>query len=101
MEACLNRSRAWLRVAALWVGCAVALSPAAAADASVTIGQLPPGPPAPNCTVDDVDYLQPSVTGGNFYVARQAGTITSWTTDSSGPGALYVLKVFRRTSDPE
>jgi len=101
MEACLNRSRAWLRIAALWASCAGALAAATTADASVTIGQLPPGPPAPNCTVSDVDYLQPSVTGGNLYVAKQAGTITSWSTDSSGPGAVYVLKVFRRTTDPE
>jgi len=100
MEACLNRSRVWLRIAALCVSCAGALTPALA-DASVTIGQLPPGPPEPNCTISDLDYLQPSVTGGNFYVAKQAGRITSWTTDSSGAGAVYVLKVFRRTSDPE
>lgn len=101
MEGCLNRSRAWLRIAALCVSCAGVLCVAPAAGASVTIGQLPSGTPTPTCTVDDVDYLQPSITGGNLYVARAAGTITSWSTNSSGAGAVYVLKVFRRTSDPE
>jgi hypothetical protein len=101
MEGCLNRSRAWLRVAALFISCLVTLASASAAGASVTIGQLPPGPPTANCTISGLDYLQPSVTGGNLYVAKQAGTITSWTTNSSGAGATYVLKVFRRTSDPE
>jgi hypothetical protein len=48
-----------------------------------------------------VDYLQPSITGGNLYIARQAGTITSWSTNSSGEGATYVFKIFRRTSDPD
>jgi hypothetical protein len=48
-----------------------------------------------------LDYLQPSVTGGNLYVARAAGMITSWTTNSSGAGATYVVKVFRRTTDPD
>jgi hypothetical protein len=48
-----------------------------------------------------LDYLQPSVTGGNLYIARQAGTVTSWTTNSAGADAVYVLKVFRRTTDPD
>ena len=81
--------------------CLGTLAIAPAAGAAVTIGQLPPGEPAPDCMTSGLDYLQPSVTGGNLYVARQAGTITSWTTDSSGAGATYVLKVFRRTTDPE
>jgi len=34
-------------------------------------------------------------------MARQAGTITSWSTNSSGPGATYVIKIFRRTTDPD
>src|SRR5262249_11164688 len=42
-----------------------------------------------------------SVTGGNLYSARAAGTITSWSTNSSGAGATYVFKIFRRTSDPD
>jgi hypothetical protein len=78
----------------------LAPAPAAPALASVTIGQLPAAAPSPSCTVD-ADYLQPSVTGGNLYIARQAGTITSWSTNSFGSGATYVFKVFRRTSDPD
>jgi hypothetical protein len=66
----------------------------------VTIGQLPTAAPSPRCTVE-ADYLQPSVTGGNLYIARQAGTITSWSTNSFNSGATYVFKVFRRTSDPD
>jgi hypothetical protein len=101
MEGCLNRSRAWLRIAALGITCLCSLTAASTAAAAVTIGQLPPGTPTATCTISGLDYLQPSVTGGPLYVARQAGTITSWTTNSSGAGATYVLKIFRRTSDPE
>lgn len=101
MEGCLNRSRVWLRIVALCISCLGALSAASEAGASVTIGQVASGTPAANCMISGLDYLQPSVTGGNLYVARQAGTITSWSTNSSGAGATYVLKVFRRTSDPE
>ena len=96
-----NRSPALRRVAALALVSAVVLAIAPGAGASVVIGQLPPGPPSPNCTTSGVDYLQPSITAGNLYVARQAGTITSWTTNSFGAGATYVLKVFRRTTDPD
>jgi hypothetical protein len=110
MEGCLerglarttNRRHAPRRVAAVAaIACVAALAGAPRALASVTIGQLPSGPPSPNCTTPNVDWLQPSVTGGNLYVARAAGRITSWTTNSSGAGALYVLKVFRRTTDPD
>lgn len=101
MEGCLNRSRVWLRIAALCVSCSCALAAASTAAAAVTVGQLAPGMPTATCTTSGLDYLQPSVTGGPLYVARQAGTITSWSTNSSGAGATYVLKVFRRTSDPE
>jgi hypothetical protein len=48
-----------------------------------------------------MDYLEPSVTSGNLYVAKEAGTITSWSTLAGAPGADYVLKIFRRTSDPD
>lgn len=78
-----------------WLACAQPAS------ASVTIGQLSPDVPAANCTTSGLDYLEPSVTGGNLYVAKEAGTITSWSTNSSGAGATYVLKVFRRTTDPD
>jgi hypothetical protein len=66
----------------------------------VTLGQLAPDTPSAECS-STADYLQPSITGGNLYIARQAGTITSWSTRSAGAGATYVFKVFRRTSDPD
>jgi hypothetical protein len=107
MESCLerwpasraNQTRAWWVTAAVAV-LALGVAAAAPAHASVTIGQLPTAAPSPRCTVD-ADYLQPSVTGGNLYIARQAGTITSWSTNSFNSGATYVFKVFRRTSDPD
>jgi hypothetical protein len=89
-----------LRGVAVSLACAGALATAAPAGASVTIGQLAASPPAATCT-SGFDYLQTSVTGGNLYSARAAGTITSWSTNSSGAGATYVFKVFRRTSDPD
>jgi hypothetical protein len=100
MRSRLNASRGlWL--AALWIACSAVAGQVSAADASVTIGQLPSGPPSDTCTTSGLDYLQPSVTGGSLYVAREAGTIVSWSTNSSGSGATYVLKVFRRTTDPD
>jgi hypothetical protein len=92
-----KRKHAWWCAATL---CLSVLTFVPAAGASVTIGQIPAEPPTPGCT-SGLDYLQPSVTGGNLYVARAAGTITSWTTNSSGAGATYVVKIFRRTSDPD
>src|SRR3954447_1719674 len=77
---------------------------AAPAEAAVTLGQLAPAPSSADCPATPppgVDYLQPSITGGNLYIARQAGTINSWSTRSSGAGATYVLKIFRRASDPD
>jgi hypothetical protein len=81
---------------------AVAVS-ATPASGAVTLGQLAPtaSPDCPEVSAPGVDYLQPSITGGNLYIARQAGTITSWSTNSSGGDATYVFKVFRRTSDPD
>jgi hypothetical protein len=107
MEGCLERwpaSRA-NQIRAWWLTAAVAVlalggASASPARASMTIGQLPTAAPSPRCTVD-ADYLQPSVTGSNLYIARQAGTITSWSTNSFNSGATYVFKVFRRTSDPD
>jgi hypothetical protein len=96
-----NRSHVRRRLAVLAaLACSAALGATAPAIASVTIGQLPSASPSPTCT-GGFDYLEPSVTGGNLYIARQAGTITSWSTNSSGPGATFVLKVFRRTTDPD
>jgi hypothetical protein len=109
VEGCLKRRparRANRRHARWRTAAAVALAPVAMAllatpaHAAVTIGQIPATPPSPSC-MSDADYLQPSVTGGNLYIAREAGTITSWSTNSSGSGATYVFKVFRRTSDPD
>jgi hypothetical protein len=82
------------------LACLGGLAAASPAAASVTIGQLPASPPAPTCA-SNADYLQPSVTGGNLYVAREAGTITSWSTRSLSSGGTYVLKIFRRTTDPD
>jgi hypothetical protein len=97
-----NRMHARRRaVAIVAFACLGALAVSAPARAAVTIGQLPPTTPAAHCTTANLDYLQPSVTGGNLYNAREAGTITTWSTRSSGIGASYVFKVFRRTSDPD
>jgi hypothetical protein len=81
-----------------------ALAAATPARGAVTVGQLPPGSPTLSCATTPspgVDYLQPSITGGTLYIARQAGTITSWSTKSAGGGATYVFKIFRRTTDPD
>jgi hypothetical protein len=78
----------------------VMLLTASPAGAAVSIGQVPALTPPATCT-PGLDLLEPSVTGGNLYVARQAGTITSWSTNSAGAGAIYVLKIFRRTTDPQ
>jgi hypothetical protein len=96
-----NRCHArWLTAAAISLAFVVAPLPAAPATAAVTLGQLPATPPTAEC-MTTADFLQPSITGGNLYIARQAGTITSWSTRSSGAGATYVFKIFRRTSDPD
>ena len=95
-----NRSRLRPGVA-IAAACLIALAAATPARAAVTIGQLPSVAPAPACPSSGFDYLQTSVTGGSLYSARAAGTITFWSTNSSGAGATYVFKVFRRTSDPD
>jgi hypothetical protein len=100
-----NRCRArWPLAAAVTIAVITAMVTAVPAGAAVTLGQLAPTPPSPDCSATPppgVDHLQPSITGGNLYIARQAGTITSWSTRSSGGGATYVFKIFRRTSDPD
>jgi hypothetical protein len=96
-----NRRNLRLRSAVSALAFCGALAAAQPAAAAVSIGQLSPDPPAANCTTPGLDYLQPSVTGGNLYVAKEAGTITTWTTNASGAGATYVLKIFRRTTDPD
>jgi len=94
------RPKRGYRTAGISLLLAAALALPAHASAAVTIGQLPPGSPTATCT-GAADYLEPSVTGGTLYVARQTGTITSWSTLSSTTGSTYMLKVFRRTSDPD
>lgn len=95
-----KRSHLLPRVAGAAIAWALAL--AAPAAAAVTVGQLPPTAPAPTPLCSGVtDFLQPSVTGGELYSAREAGEITSWSTNSSGAAASYTFKVFRRTSDPD
>ncbi|HEY6653894.1 MAG TPA: hypothetical protein VI028_07190 [Solirubrobacterales bacterium] len=100
-----NRCRArWPFAAVVSLAMITAMVTAVPAGAAVTLGQLAPTPASPDCSATPppgVDYLQPSITGGNLYIARQAGTITSWSTRSSGDGATYVFKIFRRTSDPD
>lgn len=80
---------------------AFALAGATPARADVTVGQLAPAPPTPSSTCSGADLLEPSVTGGNLYTAKEAGEISSWSTNSSIGGATYTFKVFRRTSDPD
>jgi hypothetical protein len=97
-----RRSRArWLIAAGLGVALLPFALPASPAAGAVTLGQLGPTSLSADCPATPADYLQPSVTGGNLYIARQAGTITSWSTRSAGAGATYVFKAFRRTSDPD
>ena len=99
-----NRCHArWLIAVAVSLAWIAAVAIPGSASAAVTLGQLAPAG-APDCedtSAPGVDYLQPSITGGNLYIARQAGTITSWSTNSSGEGATYIFKIFRRTSDPD
>jgi hypothetical protein len=112
MEGCLerglarttNRSHAPRRVAAIAaLACLAACGAGTPARASVTIGQLPGQSPSNTCTGSGsgLDFLEPSITGGNLYVAREAGRITAWSTNSASSGATYVVKVFRRTTDPD
>ena len=96
-----NRSHArWLSAATAVVALIGGSLAARPANAVVTLGQLAPPAATAGCS-STADYLQPSITGGNLYIARQAGTIISWSTRSAGAGATYVFKVFRRTSDPD
>jgi hypothetical protein len=87
-------------VAVVWTAAFAAAVPAEGAQ---TIGQVAPVPQSPSASCpSNHDYLQPSVTGGPLYVARQAGTITSWSTNVSvAETQTYTLKIFRRTGDPD
>jgi hypothetical protein len=73
---------------------AVSASPAAA---SVTIGQT--GANSSTC-ISNADWLQPTVTGGNTYVAPGTGTITSWAVDSTGSaGQVLTMKMYRQAGN--
>jgi hypothetical protein len=95
----VTRTHRLAAIAAL--ACAATFAMAGPARAAVTIGQLPSTAPSASCPSTSTDYLEPSVTSGNLYVAKEAGMITSWSTMSAGAGASYVLKIFRRTPDPD
>jgi hypothetical protein len=74
---------------------AVGARPAAG---SVTIGQL--GPPFQDYTAN-FDWIQPTVTSGNSYVAPATGTITSWSHNAApGPDQTLTMKLFRKVADP-
>src|SRR5689334_22040720 len=90
------------RLAGAAIACATSLALSAPAHADVTVGQLPDAAPGVSAQCSGItDFLQPSVTGGNLYTAREAGQITQWSTNSSIGGASYTFKIFRRTSDPD
>jgi hypothetical protein len=68
------------------------------ASSSVTIGQL--GTPFQDYTAD-FDWIQPTVTSGNSYVAPATGTITSWSHNAApGPNQTLTMKLFRKVADP-
>jgi hypothetical protein len=79
-----------------------AVGPAPAA-ATMTVGQVALGNPTlATCTTPtSTDFLQPtSITVAGFFV-KEAGTITSWSTNASlGPNQLYTMKIFRKVDDP-
>jgi hypothetical protein len=75
------------------------LGGASPASGSITLGQLAPGtsPPTTCPSPLAVDILQPTVTGGNPYYAKEAGTITSWSHNASADlGQSLYLKVYRQ-----
>jgi hypothetical protein len=94
-----NRLRL-MGIAAVTAGLMAAASPAAA---SVTIGQVAD---STGSFCDPLDWLQPTVPSGNSYVVPDIGgvtawTVTSWTTNSTGPtGQEMNMKMFRKVSDP-
>lgn len=98
------RSRGLVRLAI--VGCVAAATVLATvpdATASMTVGQVAPfSSTAGDCTTGaPADFLQPTVTSTAGYFVKEAGTITSWSTTASlGPAQIYVMKIFRKVSDP-
>jgi hypothetical protein len=98
------RGRGPARLTALGLlAAAVLLASAAPATATMTVGQVAPGNPTlASCTTPaSTDFLQPtSVTTAGYFV-KEAGTITSWSTNASlGPGQVYTMKIFRKVDDP-
>lgn len=92
----LRRSLFISLVAAAAVSLTASASPAGA---SVTVGQIAPDTTAARTCVSPVDRVQPTVTGGNSYVMPANGTITSWSTTTSGDGGGQLkLKVFRHVA---
>jgi hypothetical protein len=84
-----------LTATAVALGFAMGVTPAAA---SVTVGQL--GKPFQDYTAD-FDWIQPTVSSGNSYVAPATGTITSWSHNAApGPNQTLTMKLFRKVADP-
>jgi hypothetical protein len=87
------------------IACLTAASIAATASpagATMLIGQTAPGSqPGLTCSAASADQLQPTSVTTAAYFAKEAGTITAWSTNAAlGPGQTWVVKVFRRVSDP-
>jgi hypothetical protein len=76
---------------------AVTAGLASSAQASVTVGQLAPGSPPPECSekFDEVQFLFHS---GTSYTVPETGVITSWSVNA-GPqaGQMMGFKVFHET----
>src|SRR5262249_48537378 len=57
--------------------------------------------PTASCSAASMDQLQPTSVTTAGYFAREAGTITAWSTNASlGLGQTWVMKVFRKVGDP-
>jgi hypothetical protein len=68
------------------------------AGASVTIGQIGDASTSGSC-LPGYDWLQPNVPSGNPYVVHGTGTITSWSTQSSGAALQQLtMKMWRPVS---
>jgi hypothetical protein len=72
------------------------LAAATQASASITVGQVSATPPGAQCSVQ-VDVIPVIVGSGNTYTMPEAGTLTSWTTNSRTGIAnqMLTMKVFR------
>jgi Ca2+-binding RTX toxin-like protein len=80
---------------------AVLIANASPAGAAVTIGQLAPPSPPPDCGAVQIDSVQPTVTSGNSYVVPGTGTITSWSHQAAlNVGQTLTVKIFRKVAEP-